>query len=432
MLKKLFLKVMRSKMFSAGKPLIKKIMSKKRYEALKKQAKKMLRAAPVNANMRTAPYLKSPDKYGVNIAGFFSSSLGLGESARNMVSAVETTDIPYVLNDCVVDKQRKIDTGQVHFRNDNPYCFNLIHINPDYFDYFLMDKGKEYLENRYNIGIWYWELERLPDVWVRYFQFFDEIWVGSRFVLQAVSFLSSVPVLTIPPCISLKRDPQKKRADFNLPETAFIFLFVFDFFSSMERKNVLSLIEAFHTAFKDTGDVILLLKSMNGNRSIKERSSLLKSLNGKGNIIHMEEYLKREELDSILSLSDCYVSLHRSEGFGLGIAEAMYYGKPVIVTGYSGNMDYTNVNNSFPVKYRLVELEEDHKMYSKGSMWAEPDLSHASGLMRFVFENRSLAGETAEKGRHYIHTHYSPEAVGHRIKNRLEIIRSYAEQRSSS
>jgi glycosyltransferase involved in cell wall biosynthesis len=139
------------------------------------------------------------------------------------------------------------------------------------------------------------------------------------------------------------------------------------------------------------------------------------------NVRIVDKYLVKDELHSLMSLSDCYVSLHRSEGFGLTLAESMYMGKPVIATAYSGNMDFMTVNNSFPVKYTLIEIEKDTGPYKKGNVWADPDIGHAAEMMDFVYRNREIAAQIGQTASRDIRTLYSPSAIGRRAKERIDL-----------
>ena len=107
-------------------------------------------------------------------------------------------------------------------------------------------------------------------------------------------------------------------------------------------------------------------------------------------IIYKEEMLRRPELLALMNKADCYISLHRSEGFGLTIAEAMALGKPVITTAYSGNLDFTHVNNSFLVKYKMLKHEVDLSVLPKNNYWSEPDTDHAAELMKFQPEEQLI------------------------------------------
>jgi glycosyltransferase involved in cell wall biosynthesis len=122
------------------------------------------------------------------------------------------------------------------------------------------------------------------------------------------------------------------------------------------------------------------------------------------------------------STCDCFVSLHRSEGFGLGLAEAMYQGKPVIGTDWSGNTDFMNAENSCPVRYSLERLDQSFGPYSKGQTWAEPDSDHAAWFMRRLVEDDSYRRRIAAAGQETIRSDYSPRAVGRRYLERLALI----------
>ncbi len=217
-----------------------------------------------------------------------------------------------------------------------------------------------------------------------------------------------------------------ERSRFGLPEGAFVFLFVFDFHSYLERKNPRALIEAFRLAFGDRDDVVLVLKSAHAIdldtgapiTQVQEEAARLK------NVRVLDTVLAREDLDALFATADCYASLHRSEGFGLPIAESMSRGTPVIVTAYSGNMDFTTPTNSLLVKYRLVEIERDHGPYRKGNLWADPDLEHAAELMRWVVEHPEAARDIGRHGREHIERFHAPRVVGELMRDRLVCLAS--------
>src|SRR5262249_14838726 len=206
------------------------------------------------------------------------------------------------------------------------------------------------------------------------------------------------------------------REYFGLPDGPTIFLFVFDVHSVLARKNPSGLIEAFERAFGHDEDVRLVLKLVHGDESVR-RTLLGQAADPR--VILIDRVLDRPELNSLVVVSDCYVSLHRSEGFGVTMAEAMALGKPVIATGYSANMDFMNAGNSFPVRYELVRLQGDHGSYPEGSTWAEPDVEHAAELMRLVYESPARAREVALRGERDIWRYLSPASVGERIRERL-------------
>jgi GT2 family glycosyltransferase/glycosyltransferase involved in cell wall biosynthesis len=357
---------------------------------------------------------------GVNVAGYITSESGVGEAVRADIRAIKEAGIPFSMTN-LTSSSRQEDFTYTGFTDDNPYAFNLIHVNADAVATFYDTNGIEYFLNRYNIGFWYWELSTLPVIWHVNFKCFNEIWVASEFCLDSISKVSPVPVVKIPPSVVVEDIKEVERVYFGLDDKSFIFFFMFDFLSHYERKNPLAIIRAFKKAFGTGIEALLVVKCSNSKRNVKDRDRFLKEAEGL-NIKFVDKYLDKDELNALISLSDCYVSLHRSEGFGLPIAESMYMGKPVIATGYSGNMEFMNESNSFPVKYTLIEIDKDHGPYKKGNVWADPDLEHAAELMRTVYEDREYAERIGKKASHDIKTKLSPEATGRMIKSRLRKI----------
>jgi glycosyltransferase involved in cell wall biosynthesis len=208
------------------------------------------------------------------------------------------------------------------------------------------------------------------------------------------------------------------RSAFGLPGDKFLFGFVFDYLSLAERKNPMGLVKAFRQAFEDREDALLVIKTINAEHA-PEKAALLKELAKGCNVRFIDGHISRHEMTALIASFDSFVSLHRSEGFGIGMAQAMYLGKPVIATGYSGNMDFMNHNNSYLVRYRLAELEQDNGPYEKGNVWADPDLDHAAELMRLVFTDRTSAQEVAGRAEADIKKQMTVNLAGDRMKARL-------------
>jgi GT2 family glycosyltransferase/glycosyltransferase involved in cell wall biosynthesis len=369
-----------------------------------------------------APAPRELTSLGVNIAGYIASEKGVGEGVRSDIRTMQAAGIPYVLNNFADPGSSNQDITFEHFSFGNPYPTNLMHINADAMPEFARRKGKAYFANHYNIGYWAWELSEFPKEWHASFQYLDEIWVPSNFTLESVSRAAPIPVVRVPHCLTEELPTLAvDRSHFGLPREPFIFLFIFDFHSYMERKNPAAVIDAFKKAFHKNDDVLLVFKCSRpefnpaGFRAIRERAQGIP-------FQVIDQVLGREEINTLIRLSDCYVSLHRSEGFGLTIAEAMNLEKPVVATAYSGNMDFMTAGNSFPVKYRLVELDQDHGPYKKGNLWAQPDVDHAAQQMRFIYDNRDAAREIGRKARQDVLRQLSPKAVGELVKERLAAV----------
>jgi len=290
--------------------------------------------------------------------------------------------------------------------------------------YSILDRlGDGFFKDHYNIGIWAWELPTFPEKWHDRFAFYDEVWVGTSFVAEALATVSPVPVLRIPPVIDLTAQGSREsgRRKLAIDEDQFVFLFVFDYHSHDERKNPRAVIEAFKLAFGKGDKARLVIKCVNADSSAQAFAALQDSARNHAVTI-VDGYWSAEEMRDLMASCDAYVSLHRAEGTGLTLAEAMVQGKPVIATGWSGNTDFMDVNNSYPVRYEMTRIARSVGPYMAGQTWAEPCLDHAADCMRDVFENRAEAEARACAGRRTIEEGYSAEAVTEAIARRLETI----------
>lgn len=362
--------------------------------------------------------------FGVNMSGFFNAEIGFGEAIRSNLNALKKVGVPAKpINFNQNVRNRLNDTSVVFEDNVNNYPVNIVHLNIDAILSFLQEKSSEYFNGKYNIGYWAWEMEEFPDVYAEYFKFYDEIWTCSRYCLDSMSLKSSIPIINIPHPIDIKTDDIDPNFETGIDGDCFNFLFIFDYNSLIERKNPIGLIDAYEKAFGvNNQKVKLILKTSLSNQHSKSKKKVIERIGNNKSIIYREEMLRRGELLTLINKADCYISLHRSEGFGLTIAEAMALGKPVIATGYSGNLDFTNVNNSFLVKYKMVKHEVDLSVLPKNNYWSEPDTDHAAELMKFVFENQDHAVEIGRKAKEDIQTYFSLEAIGTKMKTRLDII----------
>ncbi|MEG4065913.1 glycosyltransferase [Microcoleus sp. Pol11C2] len=358
---------------------------------------------------------------GMNIAGYINGEFGIGEGVRANIRAAEAAGIPFALNNFTRSPHRKKDTTYQKFSQDNPYPVNLIQVNADEVATFIKHTGSTYFENKYNIGFWAWELPAFPPEWQPAFNHFHEIWTYSNYCAEAIAAVAPIPVIKILPSIALPA-PSLNREALNLPTNKFIFLFAFDFSSRIERKNTLATIQAFKQAFGEDNSVLLVIKSSNSNKFSAAQASLNSAIANNSNIKHLDGYLSKNKLNGLLYSCDCYVSLHRCEGFGLTMAEAMFYGKPVIATGYSSNTEFMNVGNSYLVKYKLIQIEKDFGPYKKGNVWAQADVEHAADLMRHVFNHYREAQQMGAIAAAEIKTLLHPQVIGNKIRKRLEYI----------
>ena len=358
----------------------------------------------------------------MNYAGFVSAALGLGQAARGYVKAlreqgfeVSTVDAEALLPGW--EKSGSHDLSAPLKRRNFPHPVNIIHINPDLIYNFWHLAGREFFENRYTIGIWAWETPVFPARWYDRFNLVNEIWVGGSFMARGITMASPVPVLVIPHAVETSEEAPDRNL-FGLSPDEYIFLFSFDFNSSPIRKNPCGVIEAFRKAFDPTEPARLVIKSINGARRPEERKRM-KDLCRDLRVTFIDEVLTDRNRSKLLASCDAFVSLHRAEGFGLGIAEGMAAGKPVVATGWSGNMDFMNVGNSFPVDFSLAPLESEDPPYEEGSLWAVPDTDDAAEKMRRIFEDRALADRVGKRARQHMEEFHGIGVIGGLMRERL-------------
>ncbi|MDQ3183420.1 MAG: methyltransferase domain-containing protein [Actinomycetota bacterium] len=364
----------------------------------------------------------SDSPVGVNVAGYFRAELGVGETARQVVAALESADMPVAtvgLSASASRQEHEYETDTIR----PTFPVNLICVNADMLPTFADQAGPGFFFDRYSIGLWWWEINEFPARFSKAFDPLDEIWVGSHFVADAISAVSPVPVVKVTMPVSMPEVEEFDRGDLGLPE-GFVFLFVFDYHSVFERKNPLALVEAFEQAFPEGSGASLVLKSINSEHHPEEHGRLIEAAKGHRDIHVIDRYVTAAEKNAMFAGCDCYVSLHRSEGFGNTLAEAMYLGKPVIATGYSGNMEFMTPQNSYPVTYTLRPVGDDAGPYPASGEWAEPDVGHAARLMRHVFEDQREAGERGRRAAEDIRRNHSAEVAGRAMAARIRRVRA--------
>jgi glycosyltransferase involved in cell wall biosynthesis len=368
-------------------------------------------------------YLETPmqqSEPGINVIGFIRAEMGIGEGCRLAAKSMKAAGLPFgIINYDRGIAARTQDYSWFYKETAIPrYQVNYFHMNADSLLIARQNFGPDLFNNRFNIGYWAWELPVFPDIYVKSFELVQEVWVPSRFVLDAVSGKSPIPVVRIPHAIEIDDRIQPDRNWFGLPKDRFLFLSMYDTHSLQQRKNPQGVIEAFKRAFgPDDPAVGLVLKVNNSNE--EEISRLKQIIEENSNIFLLDETMDRAKVNCLLQSVDCYVSLHRSEGFGLVMAEAMGLGKPVIGTNWSGNTDFMNPTNSCTVNYQLKQIGENIGPYQADQIWAEPDIDHAAFYMRSIVRNPQSYRDIGAAGRETIRSQFSPQVVGDMIRNRL-------------
>ncbi|HEV7510191.1 MAG TPA: glycosyltransferase, partial [Candidatus Acidoferrum sp.] len=359
----------------------------------------------------------------INVAGYFRAELGIGVAARSLLSALDAAGVPYntLSFDATANRQDYPFADRVS--ENQAADINIICVNPDQLPLFAEQTGPALRHGRYTIGVWFWEVEDFPRSFHGAFNYVDEIWVASDFMRNAFLKVSPKPVFKFRlPLLTPQVDPSLSRADLNLPDK-FVFLFSFDFLSVLERKNPLGLIRAFARAFSNGEGPSLVIKTINGDKRTVGTEKLRHASRGRSDIILLDGYLSSIENNTLTALSDCYVSLHRSEGFGLTIAEAMALGRPTIATGYSGNLEFMTTANSYLVAARRAGVGPEREPYPADTYWAEPDLEAAAKLLRQVYECPEDTQGMARRGAQDIRSLHSPATAGSIIRDRLATIR---------
>lgn len=366
-----------------------------------------------------------PPAHGVNIFGYLRGQFGLGESARTYARALLAAGYSVALNDIDINLPHSLHESSLdgYIDTEAPYAINLIFVNPDYLLKALESIGQAKLKGRYTIACWFWELEGIPDDWRWAIDAVDEILVASRFVEEAFRRVTDKPILRVPLPISDGVDSGVTRRDFGLLSDEFIFLTTFDFHSSIHRKNPFAAVAAFRRAFpRGRDNVRLLVKSSNGHQHPELLRHLLSIVVDDPRIIVRDQVLERSHMHALQRCADAYISLHRAEGFGLGLAECMAMGKPVIGTGWSGNLDFMTPGNSCLVEYTLVPVEPGEYPQVEGARWADADVDHAAAFMKRLVDDPNFARELGQRAATDIRRELSPTLAARSLIERLDAL----------
>ena len=363
--------------------------------------------------------LKRP--FGINFYAPFSARSGLGTAARGYLKAIRAAEIPVQL----YNLNYEMGPIKVSIRDyDTPptYRINLLQVNADTIERVLRLFRMEQFDDAYTIGIWAWEMNVLRPDWYGSFAAVDEVWGLSEFSTASITAVSPVPVTTMNPVATVpSRTTGFDRTHFGLPD-GFLFLTVFDVGSSIDRKNPYAAIDAFEQAFSGRPGVYLVVKFHSGHEDALATHDLMHHLRGRNHVLVRAEKLSRDEMDGLLCCTDCLVSPHRCEGFGLNVAEFMALGQPVIATGYGGTMDFTTEDNSYLVSYDIRPQTRRSGPYLPGYLWAEPQQADLVRHMRRVVEWPGEAAAIGAAGACSVAAKLSAEAVGARILARLDAL----------
>lgn len=367
----------------------------------------------------STPASRSP---GVNLVGYLSGELGVGESARLVDLALRAVGVKtstFDVSGGIRSRQgASYRTSDPVFRETSLLCVNGAEVPA------VVRRLGDLVSGSRVIGMWYWELEDFPSLHHVGFKHVDEVWAATDFMRDAIArHAGSTPVRTVtPPLPQAGPDPGKVPAHFGIPTDRPWFLFTFDFLSLAPRKNPEGLLDAFTRAFADRkaeDRPLLVIKTINADKQPIHAERLRLQTDGRGDVMILDTYLDNDERHVLVANCTCFVSLHRAEGLGLTVAEAMAWGKPVITTAYGGVMQFCNDRNSFLVDWDRGYVPETSGPYTKGMPWAEPDLEQAADYMRTVMDDRERARKIGDQAATDIRTLHNPKVAGARMLEAL-------------
>ncbi len=364
----------------------------------------------------------------VVLAGHPFVPIGMGEhircSFRSFQSIGMNVGVKDVFGFCEPDPDIK-DELHGHLVQELGSGLNIFHINGDEIESTLTHLGSDLPGNAHNVIYPMWELSKYPKDWAKQLNRFDEIWAPSKFVYGSIAPAVTKPVFLMPVSGQIHFKSFLGRRHFRIPENSFTFLFYFDLTSYIERKNPFAVLEAFEKlcSVRPNDDLCLVMK-LKGGEMRSEHSERLHSYVSrlKNKLILVDQLLSDTEIKNLLRCSDCFVSLHRSEGFGLGLINAMFLGKPAIATGYSANTDFMNGTNSCLVRYDLCPVPDGAYPFSKDQVWANPDVGHAVEHMLSLVSDRDRARCIGDEASRHIRTNFSYRATGLRYSDRIKEI----------
>ena len=378
-------------------------------------------AAPSVGSGAEAPVAGS-----VLLVGYIDAHLGLGQSMRGMASAMAAVDCPFAIYPVGIGVEGRRGPPVMVERHDlvRGHAVNVLEVATNELPNVRAHVGEYHFDRSYNILRTYWELAQVPAEWRPNLAGIHEVWAPTRFVAEAFRTVFDGPITVVPPCIDLPQPAADGRAQFGLDPARFLFLFSFDYYSFPQRKNPLGVVRAFTRAFPASRqDVGLVLKSTGAAGHFPGLKQVLREAAARdGRITIIDESFTRDEMLALILASDAYVSLHRSEGFGLGMAEAMVLGKPVIGTDYAGSTDFLSAETGYPVACTLRALAPDEYVHPEGQVWAEPDEAAAAAALRAVADDRTASAARALAGQRHIRGRFGPDAVGALVKARLDAI----------
>ena len=364
-----------------------------------------------------------PDADGpIIIAGFLTAATGLGASARLSYEALHASGQPVMGID--LSAAFRQGSGDIAFpfrdgsRHDGSGTL-LLHVNAPFVPLALWHIGRHVVRNKLIVGVWAWELPDVPPEWRAGVPLVHRVVVPSIFpgdAIRAIAPQTEIDVLPYPVAAGMERNAAP-------PEPAqnpFTVLVVFNMASGFERKNPLAAIEAFNQAFGADPTARLIIKMLNAASNVVGADRLRRLAASNASIVIDERRLSPAEMSVMYAQAHVVLSLHRSEGFGLVIAEGMLAGRPVIATDWSGSIDFIGPETGMPVPYRLVAaIDPDGEYHRPNSVWADADTAEAAKGLRALRDDAELRRRLGEAARCQALEHFAPERYASALLKRV-------------
>lgn len=364
----------------------------------------------------------------INYHGFFDGNFGIAEATRLNAVAMESAGIQVNRINYSSDTLEKIKSEtEPEFQS----YINIFHINSNVTHEFFSKNQDINLAGHYNIVYWAWEFPEVSDKTVDFLNIFDELWVPSDFCVNIFTKYTGIPVMRF--SHPIQKMATSEEFDFNtyqIKPNSKVYVTIFDSLSTTIRKNPEATIESFIKVFNNDPESVLIVKTHNLERS-KDAQKALEKYNNIPNIIIINEHFSKEKLHSLIQKSDVLISLHGSEGFGLTMAEAMSYGKVVVGTGYSGNLDFMNVNNSFLIQYDFIKTSNTKGLIAEGLTLARPNIEDAVEKLKYIKDNFNALGNIKNNAEAQIRENFSTESIGNLFKIRLSFIDQFGKKENT-
>jgi glycosyltransferase involved in cell wall biosynthesis len=364
----------------------------------------------------------------VTLVGHCFASIGMSEHIREVHRSLRKVGVESSVYDVYGQHEPTPDQAK-EFRGAVTKRLapgvRIFHINGDEVDlaYRTIEAREQgSFSEGYNIIYPAWELPIYPAVWARELERFDEVWAPSEFIRQSISAAVNIPVVHMPLASEPRVARDLTRRYLGIPEDRYVLLFFWDALSYTARKNPDAVIEVFKrvVAERPLAPVHLVLKVNNFSKDPKAWLELKLAIQGFADRVSLiDRTMGDDEVKNLIRCCDCFISLHRSEGFGRGSAEAMYFGVPVIATGWSGNMDFMTAETSLPVGYTLVPVQEGQYPHPAGQHWAEPDLEQAKSHMLALLDNPERGRAIGQAAGIHMRRYFSHRARGVSYMTRL-------------